>query len=652
MGGLGQRALRLAALGYYIFPLSPGHKIPPKGMAFKERATRDAKQIRAWWKENPNYNIGIYTGRFGDDEDEALFVLDVDKKKGALGIASLAVLEAEMDLPLTAEQYTASGGFHMIYRVPIAVKQGVNVFGPGLDVRSRGGYIVGPGSIVNGVEYTWRGELRLPAPAPRDLLRRLPPEVTPAAAPANPIPLDDDASLQQAMEYCRIEAEPGISGHGGNDAAYKTAAQLRSFGLSYARAVMVMLNIYNSRCVPPWPQGELIPIIQHAYQYAQNPPGNDSPAGDFTPVSATGKPVNPLFAAMIRGSQIKAAFEASLSTQWLIRGILPYGMPLAMIYGPPKSGKSFLTLDQALCIAAGIPWHGRKVTQQPVVYVAAEGQRGTMRRMMAWEKRHGLPIPDDFTLLPMPVRIDGGQARVLAEAVTALADANGRMPGLIVIDTLAHCMAGDENATRDMSTFVTACLNIHRHTGATILIIHHSGKDASKGARGNSALLGAVDLELRVIRENDVTTLSCTNARDIEPFEPIAFELESVETGYCAPDDELEVIRSLVPRLIEAQPPRELTAQQVKAFDVLVDLSAQETDGRGVLVEDWREACNGELSKGGIGAQRQAFMRARNGLVGCGLIKITVGRVRIVGELPMRLTARKTEDGEGSSGPP
>ncbi len=71
-------ALQHAADGYFVFPLKPNGKTPAIA-AWQEAATRDEAQIRKWWRHNPEYNIGIYTGKFGDDGG-ALLVADVDVK--------------------------------------------------------------------------------------------------------------------------------------------------------------------------------------------------------------------------------------------------------------------------------------------------------------------------------------------------------------------------------------------------------------------------------------------------------------------------------------------------------------------------------------------------------------------------------------------
>jgi hypothetical protein len=144
------KALKLAELGFYVFPLIPEGKTPAiKG--FTEAATRDPSQIKIWWG-NKKHNVGIITTKFGDGK--ALLVVDVDNKNGKDGDGEIVKLESEgKDFPKTLTQVTPTGGKHLIYVVDQAVKQGANVLAEGLDIRSHGGYIVGPGSVVEAGVY-------------------------------------------------------------------------------------------------------------------------------------------------------------------------------------------------------------------------------------------------------------------------------------------------------------------------------------------------------------------------------------------------------------------------------------------------------------------------------------------------------------------
>src|SRR5574343_233009 len=164
-------ALSLAGDGFFIFPIKPLDKTPAI-TGWQEAATRNPRVIELHWATNPDYNIGIYTGKFGDDGG-ALLVVDVDVKEGKNGYEELLRLELDgWELPQTRCHITPSTGRHYFYRVSAPVRQGANVLAPGLDVRSRGGYVVGRGStLVSGV-YTLDGSISHPVDAPQWLIER------------------------------------------------------------------------------------------------------------------------------------------------------------------------------------------------------------------------------------------------------------------------------------------------------------------------------------------------------------------------------------------------------------------------------------------------------------------------------------------------
>ncbi len=153
-----QHALNLAEMGFYVFPLKENSKLPAI-KKFPVRATRNKNKIIDFWTCNItgdelNYNIGISTSDFGDGK--ALLVIDIDNKNGKNGSASLTKFEKENgELDTTLASMTPTGGFHLMYVVDEAITQGVNILGDGVDTRSKGGYIVAPGSELDIGKYEW-----------------------------------------------------------------------------------------------------------------------------------------------------------------------------------------------------------------------------------------------------------------------------------------------------------------------------------------------------------------------------------------------------------------------------------------------------------------------------------------------------------------
>ena len=240
--------------------------------------------------------------------------------------------------------------------------------------------------------------------------------------------------------------------------------------------------------------------------------------------------VNPLLRHLSYDSD--AALDRIASQQWLIDQVLPVD-GFGVIYGPSGSYKSFVAMDLSACVASATKWHGNDTdTPGHVIYIGAEGATGLHLRKKAWEIRHGKSLTN-LAILGAAVTINSViECQHLIELCLMAADEISSPVRLIVIDTLARSFEGEENSASDMGAFVRACDRIRSETGATVLVIHHSGKDAEKGARGSSALRAACDFEFKVVSSGKkVTKLTCTKAKDSDPFDDMDFKLEIVEIG-------------------------------------------------------------------------------------------------------------------------
>lgn len=137
-----ERARALYPFGFHIFPLRPGDKKPyPKTRGVKD-ATRCPVQIKAWAQKWPEANVGIACG-----EISGCVVIDVDTYKG--GSTTMQALNLEgRTLPENVLAKTGNSGFHHYLRWQPGIKNSAGKIGKGIDVRSDGGYVVGPGSIL------------------------------------------------------------------------------------------------------------------------------------------------------------------------------------------------------------------------------------------------------------------------------------------------------------------------------------------------------------------------------------------------------------------------------------------------------------------------------------------------------------------------
>lgn len=222
---------------------------------------------------------------------------------------------------------------------------------------------------------------------------------------------------------------------------------------------------------------------------------------------------------------------------WLVKGVLPHA-ELGTMYGESGSGKSFMAFDLAAAVSLGVEWRGRKVRQGRVVYVAAEGAGGFRNRVKAYRLHNELERTGVDVIANAPNLIEKADAVDICKSILAKGKAD-----LVIIDTLAQSMQGNENSGEDMGKVLAHCKGIHRATGAMVLLIHHSGKDSNKGARGWSGLRAACDVELEVMRADDDRVLTVTKQKDGEDGAEFGFRLEVVA---IAMDDDGDVISSCV----------------------------------------------------------------------------------------------------------
>lgn len=270
---------------------------------------------------------------------------------------------------------------------------------------------------------------------------------------------------------------------------------------------------------------------------------------------------------------------------WLIRGFIEAGT-LNAIAGAPKNFKSFIAVDMGLCVAAGIPWCGRTVTQGAVFVIAGEGSGGMSRRIAAWRKTHPeVPEGIPFFVTHRAHTLNADGAKVVADVIDEMAAAHGVNPVAVVIDTLARSFEGDENNTQDMNAFVLNVDSQLKREGRAVIIVHHSTKSKAELLRGSGALKAALDGLFEVAKDDkDLMRATFTThfLKDAESQKPMVFNMERHVLGI---DDELEEVSSLVPVLsIECRP----LSERAKAAHVILKKLDK---GDGVELALWRDNC-------------------------------------------------------------
>jgi KaiC/GvpD/RAD55 family RecA-like ATPase len=230
-----------------------------------------------------------------------------------------------------------------------------------------------------------------------------------------------------------------------------------------------------------------------------------------------------------------AQVEPRLDRLWRVDRLLPLG-GLALIYGHPNSGKSFLALDLAIHIALGRPWRGRHVEQGVAVYLAAEGWDGLQNRIAAFKQHYEIESAP-FALVSGVVDLLGSDADVglLIQFVQESANRHGGQPAIVVIDTLSKTFGAGKENTDDMARYVARCERIAAETKSLVVLLHHRPKDAeTTEPRGHGSLKAGVDTVLLLTEDRGGRKVTITKQKDGETGGTVRFALRSILLGHDA----------------------------------------------------------------------------------------------------------------------
>jgi hypothetical protein len=271
-------------------------------------------------------------------------------------------------------------------------------------------------------------------------------------------------------------------------------------------------------------------------------------------------------------------FVAQPLPGWIVRDVVP-NAGVMMIYGESKAGKSFVTLDLFAAVARGVDWRGKRVRQGSVLYIAAEGAGGFRKRVKAYGQAHGV----NMTEFPFHIIAAAPNLLKTDEAVEVARAAQAVGPvAVIIVDTLAQVTPGsNENTSDGVGMAIRHCQQIHEVTGALVVLVHHAGKDATKGARGWSGLGAAVDASIEVARLPTGRMLKLQKQKDGEDDLQWGFELERVSVGQ---DEDGGEATSCVVRAADA-PVREPVAKLGKWQRAVHAAVAEADPGVGVSKE-------------------------------------------------------------------
>jgi hypothetical protein len=621
-------AAALARQGFRVFPCAENGK-RPVWEGWPEWASADEATVRGWWGAR-HYNVGILT----DD----MVVVDIDTKPGKDGMASWMSLHGGFD---TLTVRTPSGGYHLYYTgANVAINQGA--LGPGLDVRSYHGYVLGPGSQIDGKTYAV--EIAAPkAQVPAAVLARCkPPGQKAANAQQSLVEADDPRAIALATQA--VMSHAGATAGELSQAAYQLACRVRDYGISEGVCQVIMAP-WGARCQPPVIGEDLNGRIANAYLYAQNPMGSKNPVVMFgkvniPPVPETNASTKEAAAAQAERSGLRLVSPDECADtaprSYVIKNMLAPGQ-LGCVFGAPGAGKSVLAPHLAYAVARGRPVFGQRTKPGTVFYVAAEDEAGMRQRIHALRRRHG--AADNFRLVVGMTSLGDPASGDLERLRALIAE---HRPALIVIDTLAAAAPGlRENEAEHMGVAVAAMRSLTQQ-GAAVLLVHHSPKSGDT-PRGHSVLNGALDVSMLVAPDEAIGGArgQLQKNRNGPCSLAIAFRIEAEALDRDEDGDNITApvcVETTAAELRTARTER-TTKTEAKAEGILIRLATARRPPTAppgdalpaVPLLDWEQAC---MEQGAVsviakpGGRRRQFQGARDGLVQKVRIRIDNGTVQ------------------------
>lgn len=583
---LRQWALWHAAVGrltgaYKVFPCKPGQKEPR--VKWQDEATWDVDRLAAFWRDAPQANIGLAV-------QPDFVVLDLDDYKDGAKSALSAFEAQHGEPPRTLEFRSARGGYHLIYRTSKPLGNSRGALPTCIDVRGFGGYIVGAGSVFQGSRYKVEHAVipeMLPPHIEAMLKQRTATERVRRTDYGEPIDWDyvqaknlvalvdqgkiikdyrgpfvegerDNLTFQlMALAKGRMihpdvildaVAESGIDGGlddddgGGIEKKMQSAYHDGNTQDGYGAKVISYTNYLLFR---PKYDVEYLPLDPVAWKKFHP---NRLPTlfpGDPQPVDASGA----LAQGASRNFYYLDKLDAIPEPTWAIEDVLPEG-GYTLVYGQRSTKKSFAALDMGLCVATGTAYHKHPVKHGRVVYFAGEGFRGVKRRVRAWFQLHKLQQEDhalSFALVPFTAKWDTERGKALVRETLKQIAAEGDIL-LVIIDTARRAMSGDENAPTAVGQFLDGVSEICGEFGCGSLIVHHAGKDATKGARGGGPFEDDADAVFRFGKgDGGAVDMKCTKQKDSEADWRMLFRPNVIELGR---DSSGKAVTSLVLTLV------------------------------------------------------------------------------------------------------
>lgn len=456
--------------GWSILPVRPDEKRPFMTNWLQYTKTRATKpMVESWFANLAGAGVGAVTGRISN-----MVVLDVERE------CPYSLEELLKKYPTQMVARSGGGGYHLFYQYPTnqsRVANRVRIF-DGADLRADGGFIVLPPTMhPSGNRYEW--------------VKRGPLGAFPVAL------LELQAQPRAQGDGWITEALRGVSEGGRNDTCARLAGYFFKKGMNYDIVEALLLD-WNERNEPPLPVGEVrttIKSIERSHvgadqQFTQVQFTDDRASTDAVPESS--------FGVMKMADYVKGYGGEGVS--WLVDDWLP-DKSITFLVSPPESYKTWLLLDLAVSVSAGVPFLGRFQVNNPgptLIIQQEDSHSGlTDRLALIVEQKLGLlpkldgdswsvPAMPDLPIFVHPDRqLRFDNPKVLEELEKQIETIK---PKVILIDPLYSTTSSTDNYMADLANRMMVLKTWRDKYGCSFLIAHHSKKnlDPDSTAREDS----------------------------------------------------------------------------------------------------------------------------------------------------------------------
>ena len=342
-----------------------------------------------------------------------------------------------------------------------------------------------------------------------------------------------------ASDLFKAIITPNLEERDYHDPLLKISASLIAGGLRPGATV----NVIRSIMLASKPEGDPAQLDRWQQRFGSELTRMVSTAEKYAP-----KEPDPIVSTTLLET-IEEVTAATKNIKWLVKNLIPQDA-MGMLFGASGTFKSFIAIDLCLSVAHGVDWTKHRTATGGVVYVAAEGGAGVARRIDAWHKACGAEFPKNFHICRVPLLLSAkDEIGALRKAIAALP----QIPALVVVDTLSQTFSGDENSSSDIGAYLrTINSEIRAAFNCTVLVIHHTGHNATERPRGSSAITANVDFLIGCYRadaEAMNAKLDVTKQKDGDMLRGLYFDLNRHVLGS---DEDGEELTSLVAEFHDA----------------------------------------------------------------------------------------------------